>query len=120
MKNWYRALEHPSSICQYCFDFAFSNRCTKPNIEGADIKPRPVECSSYVNDTYYVKSCPYFVYRRGRELNRITYSDLSVLTAIGVPALREMSIEEINKIICNLNCECVMIKSLIYIRSINI
>lgn len=118
--GWYRALARPSSICQYCFDFAFSDRCTKPNIDGAQIELRPVPCSAYGDDTYYVKSCPYFVYRRGTELNRVTLGDLSVLTGLGVPVLRRMSVEEINKIICNINCECVKIKSTIYIRSIRV
>lgn len=118
--GWYRVLERPSSICQYCFDFAFSDRCTKPNINGAVMERRPVPCSVSANDTYYVKSCPFFVYRRGTELNRVTLSDLSILTGLGVPVLRRMSVEEINKIICNINCECIKIKSTIYIRSIRV
>lgn len=118
--KWYRALERPSSICQYCFDFAYYDRCTKPNIDGAVMERRPIRCEAFGEDTYYVRTCPFFVYRRGTELTRITLSDLSVLTGLGVPVLRRMSIEEINKIICNINCECVKIKSTIYIRSIRV
>lgn len=118
--SWYPAISHPHSLCQFCFDFAYNDRCTKPNIERAKITPRPVKCSSYGDDTYYVEECPYFVYRGGAKWQKISLMELKELTSVGVPVLRKLSVEDINKIICKINCECDKIKSQLYIRSIHI
>lgn len=117
--GWYKANCVKSSICQMCYDFANADRCTKPKIEGAKIEYRPVSGTNF-DDTYLVTQCPYFVYRSKREWERITLADISILAGVAVPILRKMDIENINKLICKNNCECAIIKSQYYIRSINI
>ena len=117
--SWYSASCRKCSICQMCFDFAYSDRCVKPNIAGANIKFRPVPGTKF-NDTYLVTQCPYFVYRSGADWERITLSDISILAGVAVPILRKMDIANINNLICKNNCECVKINSSFYIRSINV